>query len=71
MATLKKPCPHCAGRGVVPRTRPTIEGRPDPFGTRTEELCARCGGSGAVPDAGPTRDAEAALPAIDPGDYRV
>jgi hypothetical protein len=56
---------------VVPRTRPTIEGRPDPFDTRTEELCARCGGSGAVPDAGPTRDAEAALPAIDPGDYRV
>jgi len=48
---LKKPCPACAGRGIVPRERRRMaDGRLDPFDLREEELCPSCGGAGAVVD---------------------
>jgi len=56
MEPLRKPCPACRGSGVMPRTRRLIDGVPDAFDQRTEELCMRCGGSGKVRDAGPAKE---------------
>lgn len=70
--SLRKPCPECSGRGVVPRERRrlVIDGvsMPDPWDTRTEEICSRCLGSGSVPDPGPAADEPKAQAANDHGD---
>lgn len=61
------PCDACNARGIVPRSRRMIEGAPDPFDTREEELCSKCGGSGRVAAPGPAPD-PIPVAAIDHGD---
>lgn len=48
VALYPAPCEPCAGTGLVPHERRTVNGQPDLWDQRTQEVCSRCGGTGKV-----------------------